>query len=117
MQNGKIVYGLLISLLAGMCWSQAVLALDGSYRGVYGKEQVSASFDNLESSVTGMLSIGGERYLLQADGVDDGYSGQLHNLVTGKALGVHVKVKDHRIRVEVQNGAEPIHFELEKDKD
>lgn len=115
MHKGNKLPGLAVCLMGlSMLLSQTAQALDGSYRGVYGNEPVTASFDNLESSVTGMLSIGSERYILQADGSGNGYSGQLHNLVTGGKLTLDMTVKEQRIQIQIKGGASPMLLELEK---
>jgi hypothetical protein len=80
---------------------QAVLALEGSYRGVHEEQPVKASFNSLESSLTGMLSIGEQRYMLLADEAGSGgYAGKLHNLVSGEMISVELKVIDDRLEIE-----------------
>lgn len=104
-------------LATAMLLSQHVLALDGGYAGFVDEEQVTASFDDLGTSVTGMLTIGSERYLLQADGLGDGYSGQLHSLASGKAHTVKLTPQGQRVQIQIIDGARPMNLELQKADD
>jgi hypothetical protein len=92
---------------------QAVQALEGTYRGVHDDHPVTASFNTLESSLTGMLSIGEQRYMLLADEVENGYSGQLHNLVSGEMISVELTRNKDRVEIRFK-GLSAKMIELEK---
>jgi len=90
------------------------LALEGTFRGVYDSQPVTASFNTLESSLTGVLTIGGERYTLLADETADGYSGQLNNVANGERLSVELKLVKERLQLKVKDGKGPMRIELDR---
>lgn len=113
--------GLLPVLLiaATILTAPAAQALDGEsqgvYQGIYDGRTVKASLDYLETSVTGMLDIGDQHYLLQADKRDStGYTGKLFNIAGGQELDVRLQLNNGLLQIQVTGQETAMSFELEK---
>lgn len=109
--------GALFLGLSGVLFSaQAAAAVDGSYSGEYQRQAVSAVLETLSSSVTGVLTIGDSRYLLQADDVEGRLSGQLNNMLNGETLKLLIRPAGDMLDIRVQPAnAAPMEFRLQRD--
>jgi hypothetical protein len=108
--------GALLLGLSGVLFSaQAVAEVDGSYSGEYQRQAVSAVLETLSSSVTGVLTIGESRYLLQADAVAGSLSGQLNNMLNGETLKLQIKSVGDTLDIRVQPASSaPMAFTLHR---
>jgi hypothetical protein len=60
-----------------------------------------------------MLTIAEQRYMLLADEVESGYSGQLHNLVSGEMISVELTLNKDKLEIRFK-GLSAKMIELEK---
>lgn len=103
-------------LLFSLSWPLSSLAaIDGKYQGEYHGKKVTAVLETATTTVTGILGIGDESYLLRAESTNGSYPGQLNNLKSGEALKLLIKAKGDAIDVEVTpKGAAKMQFTLKR---
>jgi hypothetical protein len=103
-------------ILLAMLWPMQTMAgVDGNYQGEYRGNKVTAVLETMSTTVTGVLGIGAERYLLRAEAAQETISGQLNNIKSGEASKFLIKSKGNAIDVEVTpKGAEVMHFTLRR---
>ncbi len=99
-----------------MMWPlQTMAGIDGNYQGEYRGQKVTAVLETMTTTVTGMMGIGAESYLLRAEAGQDTIPGQLNNLKNGETLKLLIKSKGAAIDVVVTpKGADAMHFTLRK---
>lgn len=102
-------------LLALMWPLQTMAGVDGNYQGEYSGQKVTAVLETMSTTVTGVLGIGAESYLLRAEAGQDPIPGQLNNMKSGETLKLLIKSKGSAIDVEVTpKGADVMRFTLQR---
>lgn len=103
-------------LLFSLSWPvSALAAIDGKYQGDYQGKKVTAVLETATTTVTGVLGIGDESYLLRAESTNGAYPGQINNLKSGEALKLLIKARGDSIDVEVTpKGAAKLQFTLKR---
>lgn len=104
------------SFLLALIWPlQTMAGVDGNYQGEYRGQKVTAVLETMSTTVTGMLGIGAESYLLRAEAGQNTIPGQLNNIKSGEALKLLIKSRGSAIDVEVTpKGAEIMRFTLQR---
>ena len=105
-----------VCFLLAIVWPlQSMAGVDGEYQGEYNGKKVTVVLETMSTTVTGVLSIGGDSYLLRAESGASTLPGQLTNIKNGQALKLMLKSKDDGIDVEVTpKGADVMRFTLRK---
>ncbi len=108
-----VVKGVLLFTLS--CPVAVLAAIDGKYQGDYQGKKVTAVLETATTTVTGILGIGADSYLLRAESTNGTYPGQINNLKGGEALKLLIKPKGDGIDVEVTpKGAAKWQFTLKR---
>jgi hypothetical protein len=102
--------------LLAMVWPLQTLAgVDGNYQGEYRGQKVTAVLETMSTTVTGVMGIGTDSYLLRAEAGQNTIPGQLNNLKSGEALKLLIKPKGSVIDVEVTpKSADVMRFTLRR---
>jgi hypothetical protein len=105
-----------VFFLLALVWPlQSQAGIDGQYQGEYRGKKVSAVLETMSTTVTGVLSIGEDSYLLRVESGKSSLSGQLTNIKSSEALKLLIKPKGDAIDVEVTpKGADVMLFTLQK---
>ncbi len=104
---------LLLLLLAWPLYSMA--GVDGQYAGEYSGKKVTMVLETATTTMTGVLGIGGENYILRAESSNGSISGQLTAMTSGKVMALNIKTKGNAIDVEVTpKGGDVMHFTLKR---
>jgi len=103
-------------LLMFLVWPLLASAtLNGNYQGSYQGKKVTAVLETMTSTVTGILTIGEERYLLQAGNGGNTISGQLTNMKSGASLNLQIKADGNSLEVDVKSADQStMHFILNR---
>lgn len=102
-------------LLTLMWPLQTMAGVDGNYQGEYLGQKVTAVLETMSTTVTGVLGIGSESYLLRAEAGSDAMPGQLNNMKNGETLKLLIRTKGSDIDVDVTpKGADVMHFTLRR---
>lgn len=104
-----------IPLLALIWPLYSIAGIDGNYQGEFHGKKVTAVLETMSTTVTGVLGIGAENYLLRAEASKGAIPGQLNSMVSGKQLKLLIKPKTDAIDVEVTpKGADVMRFTLKR---
>lgn len=104
----KRTYALLFVLLCtlvppSMSWA----ALGGQYHGSLEGKPVTATFETQADGVSGTLTIGETRYILQAGKSGDGYQGTLVNISAGHGGALQIQEQGSQLKLEIKMEGEP----------
>lgn len=99
-----------------LIWSPCSFAgVDGKYQGEFHGKKVTAVLETMSTTVTGVLGIGAENYLLRAEAGKGAIPGQLNSIQSGKELKLLIKPRADAIDVEVTpTGADVMRFTLKR---
>jgi len=103
-------------LLLALSWPlQSLAGVDGKYQGEFRGQKVTAVLETMSTTVTGVLGIGAESYLLRAESGKGTIPGQANSIKTGEAMKLLIKPHDDAIDVELSpNSAEKMRFTLKR---
>jgi hypothetical protein len=103
-------------LLLSLVWPlHSFAGVDGKYQGEFRGQKVTAVLETMSTTVTGVLGIGAESYLLRAEAGKGAIPGQLNNIKSGDTLKLLIKPKGDAIDVEVTpTGANMMRFTLKR---
>lgn len=110
--TGRILKSLLIGAL--MFASLPAMAVsDGSYKGNYQGKAVTAVLETISTTVTGMLTIGQQQYLIKAEKGGKRLDGELNSMAGGDSLPVSMSEQGTALQVEV-GGDKAMQFTLQR---
>ncbi len=104
--------------LLALAWSaQSIAGVDGKYQGEYHGKKVTAVLETVSTTVTGILGVGEDSYLLRAETGKGSLTGQLNSIKSGEALKLLIKPHGDAIDVEMTpKGADIMRFTLQREK-
>lgn len=105
-------------VLAGVLVSFTLqAAVDGNYTGSYGEQPVTAVLETMSTTVTGMVTIGETRYLLQAEDRNGSLSGELSEMSSGETLELKLKPEGDALQMDIRPAAAaPMHLLLKRSR-
>lgn len=95
-----LLYSLALPLIA---WA----ALGAQYHGSLEGKPVTATFETQADGVSGTLTIGETRYILQAGKSGDGYQGTLVNISAGHGGALQIQEQGSQLKLEIKMEGEP----------
>ncbi len=107
-----------VFFLLALVWPvQSIAGVDGKYQGEYNGSKVTAVLETVSTTVTGILGIGEDSYLLRAEMGKGSLTGQLNSIKSGAALKLLIKPHGDSIDVEVTpKGVDIMRFTLQREK-
>ncbi|MGM0593811.1 MAG: hypothetical protein ACQETD_04670 [Pseudomonadota bacterium] len=113
-RNSPISHARMLLLACSLLIALPALAVsDGNYKGSYQGESVTAVLETLSSTVTGMVTIGGEQYLLKGEAQAQQLAGELTSMAGGGTLPVSISQQGASLEVEI-GGDEAKRFTLQR---